>query len=127
MDTPDPQAAQTLLEHALKWNEKLVGLPSGVLILIACAGLAILLRWLKFFPNRFIPLVVVGLSIASFMLTAPADATTALRIWIGRSFLIGLVIGIVACIIQRFVVRKWPAIATSDDTQIFQKPPDPQI
>ncbi len=83
------------METLTKFNEQLVGAPVGVLIFLGVIVCGYVLRVLACFPNRFIPAAVILLSAIFFMLLAPRGEL-ALRIWLGRNFLIGITIGFVA-------------------------------
>jgi len=91
---------------------RLNGLPGVMLVFLSCIGVGLMIkRWRIFdwLPNEAIK-AVVPLWGACFMLLLADPLTDALpfRIWLGKNFLVGFIIGISAVTIHAFVIK--PAI-----------------
>lgn len=90
----------------VEWNDKLMGLPSGVLVFLGCIAVGYLLRSIKRFPNDGIPLTVVLIGCILFMLVAPDQIGVTRRIWLTKNFLFGLIIGLSSWMIHKIVLSK---------------------
>ena len=76
---------------------RLYGLPSYAVVFISCLAVGYVLKLSKKFPNDAIPVVAILWGAAFLPLIAdPAADATPWRIWFGKNFLIGLVIGALA-------------------------------
>lgn len=96
------------MESLIKINDQLAGAPSGVLLVFFAIALGYLLKAIAAFPNKYIPLVVVAFCTIGFMVIAPARPTDmALRIYLGRNFLIGFIIGFVAWTFHAQILKRW--------------------
>lgn len=85
------------MDFLIKLNDQLYGCPAGVLVAILAIAAGYLLRGLSFVNNQYIPLIVVCLCTAGFMMAAPTrSADMALRIYLARNFMIGFIIGFAA-------------------------------
>lgn len=110
------------METLLKLNDQLAGAPSGVLLVIFAISLGYLLKTIAAFPNRYIPLVVVAFCTIGFLIIAPArPADMELRIYLGRNFLIGFIIGFLAWTFHAQILKRWV------DPKLFsdKQPPSP--
>ena len=95
------------MDEILKWNEQLIGAPSGVLLAGFAIALGYVLKTIPAFNNKFIPLIVVCFCTVGFMLIAPArPADMALRIWLARNFIIGFIIGFAAWTLHAQLLRR---------------------
>ena len=118
----------------IEFNDKLMGAPSGVLVFLFCIGIGYGLKMLKKFPNDGIPVAVMLVGCIAFAVLAPSDPKVELRIWIGRSVIIGWVIGTAAWLFHKFVLKhaeRWlvdkiVSKFPSFDTQQFTKPKEPK-
>jgi hypothetical protein len=88
------------MEWLTKFNDQLLGAPTGALVLLSCIAFGYVLRFFRRFPNEAIPLAVILWGAAFFMLLAPERQNMALRFWLARNFTIGLIIGFVAWLIH---------------------------
>lgn len=96
------------MNELLKLNDELYGAPSGVLLVIFAIALGYLLKTVPMFNPKLIPLVVVAICTVGFMLIAPArPADMAFRIYIGRNFIIGFVIGFAAWTFHAQILKRW--------------------
>ena len=96
------------METLLKLNDQLAGAPSGVLLVFFAIALGYLLKTIAAFPNRFIPLVVVVFCTVGFMVIAPNKPDDmALRIYLGRNFIIGFIIGFLAWTFHAQILKRW--------------------
>lgn len=113
----------------LDLNEKLWGAPSGVLVILFAVMLGYLLKTLPFVNNRYIPLAVVCFCTALFMFVAPARTPDmAIRIYIGRNFIIGALLGFIAWTFHAQILRRWidPKLFNDDgSTKFLAKPTTP--
>lgn len=110
------------METLLKLNDQLAGAPSGVLLVIFAIALGYLLKTIAAFPNKYIPLVVVVFCTVGFLIIAPArPADMALRIYLGRNFLIGFIIGFLAWTFHAQILKRWVDPKLFSDNQ----PPSP--
>lgn len=92
-------------DQASEMLGKLNGAPSLLLILFSCIGVGYGLRWIKRFPNNAIPIVVIlwgGL----FNLLIADTASIALRIWLGRNLLVGLIVGVASWALHMTLLKK---------------------
>lgn len=92
--------ANQYLNSMVEWNNKLLGLPSGVLVLIVMFLFNSVLYYAEFFPNRNIPLFsIVGGALIYFLLSWRVGADTLpVPIWATKNIVIGCIIGCVAWI-----------------------------
>ena len=112
----------------IKWNAELMGAPSGVLVAIFAIAIGYILKTIPKFNNRFIPVVVVTFCTVAFMLVAPAAPDMALRIWLVRNFMLGVIIGFLAWTFHAQLLRRFvdPKIFKDPcDTNFTPKPPAP--
>jgi hypothetical protein len=111
----------------LKLNDQLWGAPSGVLVILFAIMLGYLLKTLPFVNNRYIPLTVVVFCTTAFMIIAPAHSPDmAERIYIGRNFIIGAILGFTAWTFHAQILRRWidPKFFNDDgSTKFITKPP----
>lgn len=85
------------IEQLSSWNEQLNGLPGGTLTALFVLVLAVTLRWLKLFPNDWVPRTTLILGIGVyFMLALPRVSTVPLQLYVGKNFCIGFIISAVA-------------------------------
>ena len=83
--------------------------------------LGFVVKAIKVIPNNYIPLIVVFWSSIFFMLVAPERGSMSSRIWLGRNFLIGLIIGTAAWLFHRYVLKTLFRKFGSDDTVFITK------
>lgn len=81
------------MENLTQWNDKLMGAPSGVLVLFLCLAAGYVWKMIRVLPNRFIPLIVMLTGAIIFVLLNWATPTVPL---IAKHFVIGFIIGFVA-------------------------------
>jgi hypothetical protein len=94
------------MDTIIKLNDQLMGAPAGVLVIFLSIALGYLLKGIRVFENRFIPLAVVIASTVLFMLLSPTRAVdTPLRIWLTRNFIIGFILGFVAWALHKLVLQ----------------------
>lgn len=120
------------MNELIKLNDQLWGAPAGVLVAIFAIALGYLLKTLPFFNNRYIPLAVVIICTAGFMLCSPTkDAATAMRIYLTRNFIIGFIIGVAAWMFHAQILKRWvdPKFFNDDGSTKFlsrkDAPPQP--
>lgn len=95
---PDVNSYDNTLNQLVAWNNKLLGLPSGVLTLIVVFGFNSMLYYAEFFPNRKIPVFSVVVSAALYFMMSWKVGAIAFPtpIWQTKNFVIGCIIGIAA-------------------------------
>jgi hypothetical protein len=95
-DPAIPEAANGYLTQLTNWNEQLNGLPGGTLTAVFVLVLAVVLKWLKFFPNDQIPrwTILIGIGVF-FCLAMPRAAGIPMQIYIGKNFVIGFIVSAV--------------------------------
>lgn len=109
------------LEEVVGWLQKLDGAPATLLVMIACWVIGYMLRYFKGFPNDGIPVAVVLFGGVVYPLIADANNDLPFRIWIIRNMLIGLIIGLAAWMLHKFVLSKVEdklGIGKQDETKI---------
>lgn len=95
------------MDTLLKFNDELMGAPSGVLLLLFAVALGYVLK-LSPLPNRFIPVAVVMVCTGGFMLIAPERAADMPeRIYVGRNFIIGFLLGFAAWTFHAQILKRW--------------------
>lgn len=115
------------LEHVLKVYEQLYGLPALPLIFVGCIALGYALKSLKAFDNRYIPRWVFGFAVICNLVLAPFEEGTSMRIWAGRTVILGVITAAAAWLFHAAVLKKierkfgW---FPTGDTQQFIKPKD---
>lgn len=96
------------MEEIIKLNDQLAGAPAGVLLGIFAIALGYILKTIPAFPNKYIPLVVVAFCTVGFMVIAPARPADMLpRIYHGRDFIIGFIIGFAAWTFHAQILKRW--------------------
>jgi hypothetical protein len=96
------------MNELIKFNEQLLGLPSGALVGIFAIGIGYLLKTLPWFNNRYIPIFVVTLCTVGFMVVAPVrPVDLCARIYWGRTVLIGFAIGFLAWTFHAQILKRW--------------------
>ena len=94
------------MNKLIEWNNELNGAPAGLLVVFISICIGYLLRGIRVFENRFIPLAVVIASTTLFMLLSPTrDAETPLRIWLTRNFIIGFILGFAAWASHKLILQ----------------------
>ncbi len=94
------------MEKIIEFNDKLAGLPSGVLVFLMAIGLGYTLKAIKNFPNNGIPLVVVCAATAIFMVGAPYTGTLPFRMLLVRNFCMGVVIGVASWLFHKILLKR---------------------
>lgn len=87
----------------VEWDARLAGAPGGVLVFLACLAVGYLLRIVRPFPNRFIPLSVTIAGAIAYSLVTWVSGQAG-PVWV-RACLIGLVIGFVAWLCHRLLIK----------------------
>lgn len=95
---PDVNNYTATIDQLVSWNNKLLGLPSGVLTLLVVFGFNSMLYYAEFFPNRKIPVFSVAVSAVLYFLMSWKVGAIAFPtpIWQTKNFVIGCIIGIAA-------------------------------
>jgi hypothetical protein len=96
------------------WNDYLMGAPIAVVVFLFCVGVGLLLLWVPFVDNKRVPAVVFFCGIVLFMLTA-VRGDLEMRIWLGRNFMLGSIIGVIANSLTKWAAKKLSAFAGTDD------------
>jgi hypothetical protein len=91
---PDADSALKTIET---WNDRLAGLPGGTLTVVFVVVLALVLKWWRLFPNAHIPRWTTFLGFGVFCMVAPSmQEGDSVRIYIGRTIILGFVLSAVA-------------------------------
>lgn len=115
--------ASPYLDKLTSWNEQLNGLPGGTLTALFVIVMAITLRWLKLFPNEWVPRSTLLLGIGVyFTLALPRATGTPIQIWFGKNFCIGFIISAVATMAA---IRFGPLLPVIGKYLQDEKPTDP--
>lgn len=93
------------LNSATEMLGKLNGAPGYVLVFVSCIALGYVLRNVKRFPNDGIP-VAIMLWGGMFNMLIAHDEPIALRIWIARNLILGVIIGVAAWLIHKYGISK---------------------
>lgn len=113
---------ENILDYISTAANKLDGVPSGVLVILACIVAGYILKTIKKFPNDAIPWFVTILGGILNIFLADINSDLPVRTWIVRFFAIGLVKGFAAFIIHNRLLKpleeKWG---------LFQGNPDPNV
>lgn len=97
---PVTAGANDTFNWLVTWNNKLLGAPSGVLVVVLLFLFDSVLYYAEFFPNRNIPVfsIVVGGLIYSLICVRPVDASLPLRVWVVKNIVLGCIFGAAAWI-----------------------------
>jgi hypothetical protein len=125
--------ADSILSQAVSWNDKLLGLPSGVLTLIVMFLFDSILYYAEFFKNRNIPVfsIVVGATIYFFMSWKVGAGGLPVQIWMTKNIVVGCIVGCVAwiaslrygqTIIGKFAGKADPSPPLNGDSKSAQPP-----
>lgn len=107
------------MEHVLKLNDTLLGLPALPLVLIGCIACGYFLKAIPVFPNRWIPAanfaVGIVLNLTITPLRGPQEWT--------RAVILGMVASGAAWVLHKKVMSRWvdDADFKPTDTQQFTK------
>lgn len=116
------------MNELVKLNDQLWGAPAGVLVAIFSITLGYVLKATPF-NNHYIPLIVVVVCTAGFMLSAPVQTPDVpLRIYLTRNFMIGFIIGGATWLFHAQILKRWvdPKFFNDDgSTKFFSKPAPP--
>lgn len=106
------QTGEHTLDQLIQWNDRLLGMPSGVLVLLLVFGFNCVFYYAEFFPNKKIPLFsIISGAVLYFLLSWKVGATTLeAPIWVTKNLVIGAIIGIAAWIFslrygQKIIVK----------------------
>lgn len=125
---PDVSSYDSTLNQLVEWNNKLLGLPSGVLTLLVVFGFNAMLYYAEFFPNRKIPVFsVVAGAILYFMMSYKVGAVAfPTPIWQTKNLVIGCIIGIAAWVLSlRWGEKLFLKAAGRPDPALPLPPPAP--
>jgi hypothetical protein len=107
------------MDQLLQLNDKLMGLPAGVLVFGACIALGYAIKMTERIHNTAIPLVVMLAGVVLFALMAPTKLETeVLRIWLVKNVCVGWIIGFGAWMAHKLVLKK-----IEDKLGMFSDPP----
>lgn len=98
----DPSTADGALNWAVAWNNKLIGLPSGALVMIVFFFFDSVLYYAEFFRNRNIPVFsIVGGALIYFLMSWRVGADTLpAPIWVTKNIVFGCIFGTIAWIVS---------------------------
>lgn len=103
--------AENIFEQASTWLERLYSAPAIALVLAFCIVLGYVLRFFKCIPKEGIPMAVIFSGPAFFMFIASDNNDLTMRIWLGRNLMFGIVLGFLAWVIHRTLLKpledKW--------------------
>lgn len=95
------------MEELVDLNDKLVGLPAGAIVFLVCIAFGYAVKMSKRISNDWMPTVVIMVGTALFMALAPTrNFDVSLRIWLTRNFCVGFIIGFVAYMAHKFILKK---------------------
>lgn len=97
--SPSSDSAEDTFNWLVNWNNKLLGAPTGVLVLVILFLFDSVLYYAEFFRNRNIPVfsIVCG-GIIYCLLSVKGDAPLPMRVWIAKNVVLGCIIGCIAWI-----------------------------
>lgn len=94
------------LNEVLAWNDQLGGLPALPLIFVGCLGLGYLLKAIAAFDNRYIPRWVISFAVIANLAIAPKAADMSLRVWSGRTIVLGIITAAFAWMMHHFLLKR---------------------
>lgn len=102
---------EVTMNELIELNDKLLSLPSGVLVAFLSIALGYVLKSGAFFPNNRIPFVVVLISSVAFptmqCCAYAAKGDYALYLWIPKNIVIGVIIGFMAWTFHAQILKRW--------------------
>lgn len=115
------------METLVEYNDKLLGLPAGGIVYLACLCVGYAVKISHKISNDWIPTWVMIFGIILFMAMAPTrNHDVELRIWLTKNASVGLIIGLAAWLTHKLFlkrVEKWLGLFDSD-TEFYCKPKD---
>lgn len=120
------------MEKLVEFNDKLLGLPSGVLAYFGCICIGYAIKASRRISNEWLPTASMIVGVVLFMWGAPTrNDDVGLRIWLFRNFCVGLAWGLLAWITHRSALKRlekrYNWFGSSFDTDEFHKPKTPPL
>jgi hypothetical protein len=76
------------------------------LIFVGCIGLGYILKAISAFDNRYIPRWVIGFAVLANLAIAPRDLAMSVRVWTGRTIILGIITASFAWMVHHFLLKK---------------------
>ncbi|MDE2104821.1 MAG: hypothetical protein KGL39_46725 [Patescibacteria group bacterium] len=109
------------MNYLIKLNGELMNAPAGVVVILFAIAVGYVLKMANFFPNKFIPLVIVCLTAFIFP-TVQLCADLAGKVaspWLHLPInaLIGVILGFAAWMFHARILKRWvdPRFLTQDE------------
>ena len=88
--------------------QSLYGMPGYLLALVSGIAFGYCLKFLTWYPNRFIPTGVIVWSIALNLLLAPTRPNgEPIKFWLARHFAVGMIIGVLSWIVHNKFLKRF--------------------
>lgn len=95
------------MDQILQLNDKLMGLPGGVLVFIVCIGTGYAVKLTERVHNSAIPIVVMLTGVILFALISPEKTDDApIRIWLVKNICVGWIIGFAAWMSHKLILKR---------------------
>lgn len=95
------------MEKLIEYNERLMGLPAGVIIFFACLAAGYGIKSSRRISNDWIPTVVMLTGTVLFMLVAPSkDPDIPYRIWLTKNAVFGFIIGFSSWMSHKLIIKR---------------------
>ena len=121
----------TFIETFVDKVQQLEGAPAALLVLLICLIFGYVLKFVKSFPNRGIPLAVILCGgPMKLVLSEFYKDQTPLRIWIVRNLVIGCCIGFVAWLLHNKILSRLEdklGLSPGADKPDAEKPPETKV
>lgn len=120
-----------MIETLVKFNERLMSLPAGVVVMLFAISLGYVLKSAQFFPNNKIPAVVVMFTAIWFPIVqfcSDQIANVAKAIWhVPLNMMLGFILGAFAWLIHAQLLKRFldPKMFNAAGTQRDSSAPPP--
>ncbi len=129
VSAPSGGSADDTFNWLVNWNNKLLGAPTGVLVLVVVFLFDSIFYYAEFFPNRNIPIFSIWAGgIVYSLISVKGDAPLPERVWIAKNIVLGCIVGAVAWIASlRYGMKLVGAVAGKADPSLPPPPVTPKI
>jgi hypothetical protein len=124
------------MNYLLKLNSDLMNAPAGVIVILFAIAIGYVFKMASFFPNKFIPLVIVCITAIIFptvQLCADLSGQAASP-WLHLPIngLVGVILGFIAWVFHAQILKRWvdPKFLTEDEdgnTRLITKGAKPAV